>query len=384
MAIYMWREYIPKTFTVSRTENSNPSQFNPTYSDDAAWLTAWSTDFDEFFGYSAVTLSTSWVETAEVTQEQSWWAWKLDMSSLSWGFQMIKFPVRWIKMTKSWSTVTLSITEWLNMEWYQYYAFQTWTLANPWTPNDAFYMWAYMWYVASSKLSSASWVLPTIDSSSYQYWQRTFITLAKGNGSWFNIEWFYQREYINALYMMKYWNPYSQNIIWVWRNTRTNTWLTKSLTDATWSVLDSWTSTYWVRLFWLEDRWGQWYEYIGWAYRDNSDWKLYTALSWWTWTATDISNFEDTWVMVIPDTYGTMQAIIWTNKWMFAPLTWTNWTDYTVYYTDNVTYSANWLLIWWWYASNALWGVFNLGFTASTSSYNNNTWARLMYMNWLT
>jgi hypothetical protein len=38
-----------RTFTVSRTETSSPSSFNPVYSDDAAGLTAGSTDFDDFF-----------------------------------------------------------------------------------------------------------------------------------------------------------------------------------------------------------------------------------------------------------------------------------------------------------------------------------------------
>ena len=121
------------TITVSWTETSDTSQFNPVWSDWAAWVTAWDTRFDQRFGYSGVRLSTAWVETADITQEESWWAWNLDITRLwtltSGNNVMIKFPVRWIKMSKSWSTVTLSMTKALNKTWYQYYAFnRNWTI----------------------------------------------------------------------------------------------------------------------------------------------------------------------------------------------------------------------------------------------------------------
>ena len=141
--------YKPRTFTITRTEKSDMSSWW-TYSDDAAWLTAGDGAFDDFFWYSAVLLNTSWVETAEMTQ--SWWVFTGAMTTLgnitSGDNVMIKFPARWIKMTKSWSVVTLSITDDLTKEseWYQYYAFQTWTLASPWTIKDKFYLGAYKWY----------------------------------------------------------------------------------------------------------------------------------------------------------------------------------------------------------------------------------------------
>lgn len=48
-----------QTFTITYMENSSPTGFSPTYSDDASGLTAGSTAFDEFFNYSAVKLSTA-------------------------------------------------------------------------------------------------------------------------------------------------------------------------------------------------------------------------------------------------------------------------------------------------------------------------------------
>ena len=113
--ILVWANQVrpnnPKTFTISWTEWSNMSS-GWTYSDDAAWLTAGDTAFDKFFWYSAVRLNTSWEETAEVTQTTPW---QLDLSQLwtltSGDNVMIKFPRLWIKMSKSGSVVTLSITE---------------------------------------------------------------------------------------------------------------------------------------------------------------------------------------------------------------------------------------------------------------------------------
>ena len=141
MAIYMMREYVPKTFTISWEEKSDMSSWW-TYSDDAAWLTAWDTAFDKFFWYYGCRLDWSWNETAVITQEDSWWAGKLDITQLwtltSWDNVMIKFPVRWIKMSKSWSVVTLSITEDPNGDGYQYYAFN-----DHWVRKDSLYLWAY-------------------------------------------------------------------------------------------------------------------------------------------------------------------------------------------------------------------------------------------------
>jgi hypothetical protein len=124
---------------------------------------------------------------------------------------MIKFPVRWIKMSKSWSTVTLSITKELNKSWYQYYAHSTWTLSNPWTPKDAFYLGAYKWYSSSNVIKSWSGKSPTVSQT-----QATFIKRAKANGSWYNIIGFYQRMFVNCLYMMKYGSPNSQTAVGKW------------------------------------------------------------------------------------------------------------------------------------------------------------------------
>lgn len=384
--VYLWDTKVrpkPKTFTISWTEQSNMSSWW-TYSDDAAWLTAGSTAFDEFFWYSAVKLSTAWVETAEVTQTSSGWAWKLKITDLwtitSGDNVMIKFPVRWIKMSKSWSVVTLSITEELNKTWYQYYAHSTWTLSNPWTPKDAFYLWAYKWCLANPRLKSWSWQRPIMSET-----QSTFCTYAKANGSWYNIEWFYQRMYVNALYMMKYWNPNSRSRIWnwyIWWSSAQYTWSTNSITNATWATN---TSTTWrIKLFWLEDRWGNVGEEMWGAYSTYKNWwtHIFVTLNNWSWQA---SWWEDTWT-VVNYNYNNMSAIAGDNKTMFMSIAWVWNSNYDTYYSAySFAGSDNRMpLAWYWYNAWSLAGALTMTFNYASSQYDARWGTRLMYLNWLT
>ena len=331
-----YKSFTPiRTFTISWEEKSDMSSWW-IYSDDAAWLTAWDSAFDDFFWYSAVLLNSSWTETAEM--KQSWWVFSWAMTTLgnitSGDNVMIKFPVRWIKMTKSWSTVTLSITDWLGREseWYQYYAHCTWSLSNPWTPKNQFYLWAYKWYNNSNTLKSWSGETPT-----WSVTQANFCTYAKNNGSWYNIIGFYQRMYINALYMMKYGNPNSQSVVWqwyVWWSSAPTTWWTNSQTNATYWT--SWTTTQ-VKLFWLED-WRGWIN--EWVWGIYTDWnkQLCTMLSDWSWA---VSWWEWTWTTITTTSWYDISSIAGNNKAMFAPLWTVNNSNYNTYYSDGSYVSAS-------------------------------------------
>lgn len=363
-----------RTFTIVWNEVSDPSQFFVRYEDDAAWLTQGSSDFDDFFWYSWVRLNTSWSETA--TASQSWWVLNINsLGTLTSGDNvMIKFPVRWIKMSKSWSTVTLSITDWLNREaeWYQYYAHCTWSLSNPWTPKDAFYLWAYKAYNNSSVLKSWSLKTPTWGQT-----QATFCTQAKANGSWYNIIGFYQRQYINALYMMKYGNPNSQSVVWqwyTWWSSAPATWWTNSQTNATYWT--SWTTTQ-VKLFWLEDWRGWIYEWVWGIYTDWNK-QLCTMLSDWSWA---VSWWEWTWTTITTTNWNDLSSIAGNNKAMFAPIWTVNNSSYNTYYSDDVYVFASRLAVaggdW---DDGALAGAFllNVGYVASYA--NANIGSRLMFL----
>lgn len=252
-----------KTFTITWTEQSDMSSWW-TYSDDAAWLTAWSTDFDEFFWYSVVALKNDWTEYSEYTQTQSWGYWKLSVTSVWNSYNiMIKFPLRWIKMTKSWSSVTLSITDEPNKPWYQYYAHTKGTAI-----KDNLYLWAYKmssWYVSKYSKALLTWQTRAE--------VRNWITSTYWSWTWYSQITWYPRQYVNALYMMKYWNPDCRNVVGRWysysRNSgSTNTYSTYSTTDATYWALDYWYTQ--MRLFWLEDRWGNANEWLDWCWLNSS------------------------------------------------------------------------------------------------------------------
>ena len=254
-----------KTYTITREEKSDMSSWR-VYSDDATWMTAWSTDFDEFFWYSAVLLAPDWSEVEEVVQSSPW---TLNMNSFQWALTwtannvMIKFPRRWIKMSKTWNFVSLSITNDPDKAWFQYYAFTKWA-----TAKDYLYLWAYEWsfsnddssvgsYSSSTKLKSRATLVRTADCSpAANKTHGEFSGSARNNWTWYSLVCLYPRRYISCLYMMKYWNPNSQSIIWAWFTNQSNSqtiepWNTNSQTNATyWSS----TSTVQVKLFWLEDR----------------------------------------------------------------------------------------------------------------------------------
>lgn len=372
----------PKTFTITRTEQSNMSS-GWTYSDDAAWLTAGSTAFDEFFWYSAVKLAANWTESSEVIQSSPW---TLDITQLwtltSGDNVMIKFPVRWIKMTNNSNTITLSITEWLGREseWYQYYAFQnTWDVnanANTKVATKPLYLWTYLSYKNSNVLKSWSGKTP-------QGWNTmgNELSYAAANGTWWTIMWFYQRCLINAYYIMKYWNPNWQTAVWRWFvnwNSSISTWWTNNYTSATW-----WESTwyYQCKLFWLEDwRWNQ-YQWIWWLFTDNSK-NVYTALH--NFTAnlnTWETQYKNVWTVYSNFDYQCIGNMIWTNKWMFIPTSWQYSSNYSTYYCD------------YWYVGKSnlalAWGMFGNGYGAwpfcisiantSTSVYY-YAGSRLMYL----
>ena len=354
-----------KTYTIVWNETPQPSQFFVRYEDDAAWLTQGSSDFDDFFWYYPCRLSSAWVETVKGTQ--SWWV--INMSSLwtltSWDNVMIAFPRLWIKMSKSWTQVTLSITNDPNAEWFQYYAHTKWTDA-----KDVLYLWAYK---MSSWYKSLSWKAPLVSQTRATF--RSWVKSAYDSSAWTNrysqITW-YPRNFINALYMMKYWNPDSQSVVgqwYTWWSAKVNTWWTNSQTNATYWTTSNTTQ---ARLFWLEDWWGNAYEWMDGCYFNSS-----TEL-----TVDKTNNvFQDsdytTNLWATP--YWYMSAIAWTNDGMFENKSVSGWSSST-YYTDYCYASASCVLL----AGGrnndgGQAGVFRI-YGNSTSYSWNTTGSRLMFL----
>ena len=352
-----------RTWTVKWQETSTPADAFLWYEDDAEWMTQWSSDRDSIFGFEWVRLNTSWAET-----------WSIDLTNMSsetwldtWDNVMVKFPIRWIKMSKSWNTITLSITNDPNAEseWFQYYAHSRWTFSSP-VKKNAFYLWAYEWSTASSVLKSLSWATVSTNTT-----QNNFITYARANdwnswNGWYDIVWFYQRMYISALYMMKYWNPNSQATIWNWNTTswsKKSTWLSNSISWATGGDT-SWTTSA-MKLFWLENRRWNVREWIAWCCA-GSDRVLYTALQWFVGDLSTSSPYESTWITL--QLFGAqaynISSVAWWQRTLFAPIGNVEDSWYTTYYCDNIDVS--------WTGAPLI---------VASGMYNNGSWCWIFYFN---
>ena len=374
---------VHKTYTIVWNETSNPSQFFVEYQDDAVGMIRWSTDFDDFFWYSAVLLDANWNEVEEVKAV----GWVLDMSSFQWALTwtannvMIKFPRRWIKMSKSGSQVTLSITDEINKEWYQYYAFTKWT-----TAKYYLYLWAYKWTFSNDNSTVASrFTSWTTYMKSWATWVKTlnFSPCANQNignmrasvskyGNWYSMVTIYPRWYINCLYMMKYGNPDSQTIIWKGYTSWSETiapWWTNSQTSATY-----WTSsgTQQIKLFWLEDWWWNLSEVTDWCYFDSS--KNLTVDK----TNSIFQSSAYSTNLWIASSWF-MKTIDWSNDGMFRNIS-DSWWDSYIYYTDNSYAAASKLICYGGYYSitwsSGTFCIYNPGLSFSSASNG----ARLMFL----
>lgn len=367
-----------KTYTISRTEQSDMSSWW-TYSDDAEWLVAWDTAFDEFFWYSAVRLASDWTEVDSVTQAQSWWAWKLDITQLwtltSGDNVMIKLPVRWIRMTKDGSNVTLSITDWLGREseWFQYYAFQkTWDVdanANTTVATHPLYLGTYLSTNSSNTLKSLSWQWIYADTNI-----GNFLTYSQNNWTWWNLMWWYQRNLINAYYMMKYGNPDGRSVVGRWNadsrwGSRTWTWGTNSQINATY-----WTSnTDQMKLFWLEDRWGNSTEFIWWAFVDASNGMRVALHDFISSIDTSDVNYKYVWKVSTGSWNGWwwLSQVGWDNKLMFWKTYWCGWIG--IYYHDVCEWGSNSF-----FGAGAHYAIAGCMFYLGNQGWY--MWSRLMYL----
>lgn len=385
-----------RTISITRTEQSDMSQ-SFTYWDDASGRTAWDTRFDEFFGYSLVNLNTSGEVTDEITQSDSGGRGFLNTSllnSLTGGDNvMIKFPIRWIKMVKSDSTVSLSITTELWAEWYQYYAFN-----RSWSLQNMFYLGAYMWYSDGGILKSWSWYTPTVSITLPN--ARTY---AKANGSNFSLLWYFQRQYIACLYMMKYGNPDSQSTVWVWYSAQfaaQKTWNTNS--NTIWNTM----ATYWtsstsqqIKLFWLEDwRWNV-FHYVDWVYTDASRYVyIDPSNSYASYPTANITNTHSSspveWITTGYNTNFVYAGIshssnvswelswIWgSNYSLFLPTNVVTDSSFNSYYHDSVDVEASRFAVAWGHRSNnPPTGVFNFPLYWAASNVQTVLSWRLMFL----
>lgn len=250
-----------RTMTVQLDlSNSDPTTW-ATYADDAVDMTAGSDDWDTFFGHYPCILENG-VELGKLNPNN--FAQYEDGTSApitTLGKDvMICFPRHGIKLEKSGTTLTVSMTSEDNKSGYSY-------MAHSYKGNscDKFYLGAYKGYVSGSNLYSTSGQTPTTNQTI-----GTFRTYAQNRGTDYEQSAFFQLTYRQVMYLLKYKGQNAQIAVgrgFVDGNSAAH------VTGGTNALgMDYGESTGKVQcsLFGLEDFWGNVWEFIDGIYSNSN------------------------------------------------------------------------------------------------------------------
>lgn len=249
--------------------NSNPATC-VTYADDAAEMIPGSADWDVFFGHYPC-LFKNGKEVGKLNRndfnkfEDGRSA---DITSGDAGDVMIAFPRRGVKISTSGDIVTVSMTDDPDNSDFKYYAHTRKT-----TRKEVFYLGAYKgWKDGSNKVRSLKDKSPT----TYQT-IGTFRGYAQANGSGYEQSAFFQLTFRQAMYLLKYKNLNSQTTIGQGRvkSSIINTGGSEAYGMDSEIIKKSNPSymtdqNHHVKLFGLEDFWGNVYEWIDGIVTDSS------------------------------------------------------------------------------------------------------------------
>lgn len=258
--------------TKTLTARFNLSQSDPSlwgeYQDDAVGMTTGSDAFDEFFGHYPCILDNG-VELGKLKRD--------DFTKYEDGTSapittlgkdvMIYFPRRGLKIWKDSGYLYVSITSEEGKADYVYDAF-----TYKGNACDGFYLGAYKGYGSSNKLYSVSGQTPTTSQTI-----GTFRTWAQARGTGYEQSAFYQLTYRQAMYLIKYLGQNGQNAVG------------RGFVDGNSAIYGAagytnfrgmdWgesTGKYPMKLFGLEDFWGNIYEFIDGLW-SNASRQLYAA-----------------------------------------------------------------------------------------------------------
>lgn len=243
--------------------NSNPATCI-TYADDAVDMVAGSEDWDDFFGIRPCLMEngvvTKYLNPNDFSKD-------IDGNTVSLNTigtdVMIEFPRRGLKISKSGNQITVKMTDNADNADFDYYAHKRGS-----TQKDYFYLGAYLAFNQSSKLYSVTGQTPTAMVS-----LADFISYAHSRGTGYEIMAAYQVFFVQAMYILKYKNLNSQSAVgrgYVDGNSEAKTTGGTETNGMTWGKT---TGKQHMKLFGLEDFWGNLYQYLS-GYYAFSDTKV--------------------------------------------------------------------------------------------------------------
>lgn len=251
-----------KTMTVIIDKTDRNPETCITYADDAIGMTPGSDEWDEFFGHYPCLFKdgkeVGKLNPNDFTKFED--GSSADITSGSAGDVMIAFPKLGYKITSTDSTLTVSMTDNPSAEGFCYLAHTRGT-----TVKDKFYLGAYKGYVSSSKLRSLSGKTPTVNQTI-----STFRTQAQSNGSGYDQSAFNQLVFRQCMYLLKYKNLDSQTAVGRGYIKSNSSAVSTGGTNAKGMDFGETTGTLQMKLFGLEDFWGNVWEFIDGIYSDSS------------------------------------------------------------------------------------------------------------------
>ena len=346
---------------------SNPSTCI-TYADNAVGMTAGSSEWDSFFGHYPCLLKDG-VEVGRLNLNnfaQFEDGTSADITSGNAGDVMIAFPKLGYKISTSGDIVTVSMTDNPNADGYCYLAHTRGT-----TVKDVFYLGAYKGYVTSSKLRSLSGKTPTVNTTI-----GNFRTQAQANGSGYDQSAFNQLIFRQCMYLLKYKNLDSQTAVGYGYANGNSSSASTGGTNTKGMDYGETTGKLQMKLFGLEDFWGNVYEFIDGIFSDSSR-NILTATENFNDTGSGYTNQGSSGFS--SDTSGWMSKVQGTSEKGFvlkeaSGSETTYYSDYACVYSSRLAYfGGSW-------SSGASAGAFRLGVSPSASDSISDISARLMYL----
>lgn len=249
-------------YTVKIDQNNSDPLACCTYADAAVGMTKGSSDWDSIFGYKPCIMKNGVVQgylnPNNFSKYEDGSAAPITDTNYD---VMIEFPRRGLSIsTDENDVITVSLTNNPNDPNFQYLAHKRGSVQ-----KDYFYLGAYLATGSSSRIGSNSDAAPLTNVN-----LTNFITYAHNRGTGYEIMGFYQWTYIQALYVLKYGNLNSQAALGKGYVNGSAAQTTGATNTKGMCYGNTSSGTDRVKLFGLEDCWGNVYQWISGLYSDSS------------------------------------------------------------------------------------------------------------------